>query len=144
GVMAHPRRDGTDHPGSTDELLRTFSREGWRGGALRAQLADRFPDRPADDIEDAVQSACVAFLTEGQKITDPRAAYAWIRTAAHRALTHELRRRRRQVAAGPGGGPLGEAAADGPGPAEELIGLEDESDLEVLVREVASSLSGTR
>jgi DNA-directed RNA polymerase specialized sigma24 family protein len=142
--MAHPRRDGKDHPGSTDELLRTFSREGWRGGALRAQLADRFPDRPSDDIEDAVQSACAAFLAEGQGITDPRAAYAWIRTASHRALTHELRRRRRQVPADPAEGPLAEAPAGGPGPAEELIGLEHESELEVLVREVASSLSGTR
>jgi DNA-directed RNA polymerase specialized sigma24 family protein len=142
--MADVSRDGKDRPGSTDELLRTFSREGWRGGALRAQLADRFPDRPSDDIEDAVQSACVAFLAEGQGITDPRAVYAWIRTAAHRALTHELRRRRRQVPADPGDGPLGEALAGGPGPAEELIGLEDESDLDVFVREVASSLSGTR
>ena len=143
-VMAHLRRDERDHPASTGELLRTFTRESWRGGALRAQLADRFPDRPADDIEDAVQSACAAFLAEGEGITDPRAVYAWIRTAAHRALTHELRRRRRQVPADPGEGPLAEAPAGSPGPAEELIGLEDESDLEVLVREVASSLSRTR
>jgi DNA-directed RNA polymerase specialized sigma24 family protein len=142
-VMA-PEPAEKDHARSVGELLATFSREGWRGGALRAQLADRFPDRPPDDIEDAVQSACAAFLAEGQGITDPRAAYAWIRTAAHRALTHELRRRRRQVAADPGEGPIGEAAAEGPGPAEELIGLEDEADLDVLVREVASSLSGTR
>jgi RNA polymerase sigma factor (sigma-70 family) len=142
--MASMRRTEKDHPGSTEELLRTFSREGWRGGALRAQLADRFPDRPADDIEDAVQSACAAFLAEGEGVTEPRVAYAWIRTAAHRALTHELRRRRRQVAVDPAEGALGEAPAAGPGPAEELIGLEDESELEVLVSEVASSLSGPR
>lgn len=131
-------------PHPSEELLRTFAREGVRGGPLRAQLADRFPDRPDDDIEDAVQSACADFLAEGQGVTDPRAAYAWIRTAAHHALVHELRRRRRSVPVDPGEGPLGEAPAEDPGPADELIALEEDGDLEVLVREVASSLSGTR
>jgi RNA polymerase sigma factor (sigma-70 family) len=142
--MAHVHRDRKDRQASADELLRTFTREGWRGGALRAQLADRFPDRPADDIEDAVQSACAAFLAEGQAISEPRAAYAWIRTAAHRALTHELRRRRRQVAVDPREGPVAEAPSGRPAPAEELIALEDESEMAILVREVASSLSDTR
>jgi RNA polymerase sigma factor (sigma-70 family) len=142
-VMA-PQPAEKDNARPIGELLASFSRGGWRGGALRAQLADRFPDRPDDDIEEAVQSACTAFLAEGDGITDPRAAYAWIRTAAHRALTHELRRRRRQVPVDPAEGPLAEAPTEGPGPAEELISLEDESDLEVLVREVVLSLSGTR
>ncbi|MBS1891859.1 MAG: hypothetical protein JST59_11240 [Actinobacteria bacterium] len=142
--MAPKRTPEKNGRSTTDELLGTFSRDGWRGGALRAQLADRFPDRPDDDIEDAVQAACLAFLAEGEGITDPRAAFAWIRTTAQRALGHELRRRRRQVPVDPSEGPLGEAPSAGPGPAEELIALEDEDDLEVLVREVASSLSGTR
>jgi DNA-directed RNA polymerase specialized sigma24 family protein len=114
--MAHPRGDRDDGPDSTDELLATFSREGWRGGALRAQLADRFPDRPDDDIEEAVQGACLAFLVEGAGIADPRAAYAWIRTAAHRSLIHELRRRRRAVPVDPGEGPVAEALSEGPVP----------------------------
>ena len=136
---AHP-----DRPESAEELLASFARGGWRGGALRAQLAERFPDRASDDIEEVVQGACAEFLAKGSGITDPRAAYTWIRTAAHRALTHELRRRRRTVAVDPSKGPVVEAPAEGPGPAEELIALEDESDLEVLVREVAASLSGNR
>jgi DNA-directed RNA polymerase specialized sigma24 family protein len=127
-----------------DELLSTFVGGGWRGGTLRAILADRFPDRPPEEIEDAVQGACTAFLEEGEGITEERAVYSWIRTAAYHALLHELRRHRHLVAVDPGEGPVGGAIDGGPGPAEELIALEDEGDLDVLVREVTSSLSGTR
>src|SRR4029077_3510408 len=42
------------------------------------------------------------------------------------------------------GGPGGTAVDDRPGPVEELIDLEDTAELEILVREVASSLSDQR
>lgn len=101
GVMTRQSPAENDRSESVEELLRSFGREGWRGGTLRAQLTERFPDRAAEDIEDAVQTACLVFLAEGKGITDPRAAFAWIRTVAQRSLIHELRRRRRAVSVDP-------------------------------------------
>lgn len=145
GVMAPPNPVRAQDREQVDRVLRTFVGAGWRGGALRARLAERYPDRPPEEIEDAVQEACAAFLAEGEGVTEERAVFAWIRTAANHALVHELRRHGRVIPFDPGGeGPLAAARTDGPGPAEELIALEDDVDLEVLVREVASSLSGTR
>jgi RNA polymerase sigma factor (sigma-70 family) len=126
-------------------LLEDYGREGGRGRALRAQLAERFSRRPEDEIEDAVQTACRCFLDEAEGITDPGSAYTWIRTAAYRSMLRELRSQGRSVSLDPAGGEVGGTVVDGgPGPVEELIDLEDSADLEILVREVASSLSDQR
>ena len=74
---------------------------GERGQALRAQLAARYPDCSADTIDDAIQFACGCFLDEAEGITAPGQVYAWIRTAAHRALGREADRRHREVAIDP-------------------------------------------
>ncbi|MBS1887551.1 MAG: hypothetical protein JSU06_10220 [Actinobacteria bacterium] len=128
-------------PGS---LLRSFAREGDRGGALRAQLADQFPTRSADQIEDAVQQACQAFLEEGEGISTPDRAYLWLRTAAYRHLIHEVRRENRMVPVNPTEGPIEHAASEDPGPAAELVAIEDDRDLAILVEQVAGSLSERR
>jgi RNA polymerase sigma factor (sigma-70 family) len=126
-------------------LLEDFGRERGRGRALRAQLAEGFPHRPDDEIEDAVQTACRCFLDEADGITDPGSAYAWIRTTAYRSMIHELRSQDRGVPLDLTDGEVGGTVVDdGPGPVEELMGLEDTEELEVLVREVASSLSDKR
>jgi DNA-directed RNA polymerase specialized sigma24 family protein len=126
-------------------LLADYGREGGRGRALRAQMAERFPRRPEEDIEDAVQTACRCFLDEADGITEPGSAYAWIRTAAYRAMLRELRSQSGRVSFHANGGEAGGTVVDdGPGPVEELIDLEDTADMEVLVREVASSLSDQR
>jgi RNA polymerase sigma factor (sigma-70 family) len=127
--------------GSTDDLLETFV-GGRRGRALRHQLAARNPDLDADTIEEAIQYACKSFLDEAEGITDPGAVYTWIRTAAARSLGREVKRRRREVLVA--SDEAGKRASEDAGPAEELIELEDDADLEVLVREVASSLSERR
>ena len=126
-------------------LLEDYGRERRRGRALRAHLAERFPRRPKDEIEDAVQTACRCFLDEAEGVTDPGGAYAWIRTAAYRSMIHELRAQDRAVPLDPGEGEVGGSVVDdGPGPVEELMDLEDTAELEILVREVASSLSDKR
>jgi RNA polymerase sigma factor (sigma-70 family) len=125
-------------------LLGDYGRERVRGQALRAQLGERFPECHEETIEDAVQSACRSFLDEGAGISDPGKAYLWIRTAAYRAVLRELRQRRRAIPLVPTEGVIGEAIEERPGPAEELIELEDKADLEVLVEEVAGSLSEER
>jgi DNA-directed RNA polymerase specialized sigma24 family protein len=114
---------------------------GGRGRALRAQLASRHPERPAEDIEEAVQAAAADFLAEGQAITDPGAAYAWLRTTAQRILSHEADRRRREVAVDPMAGGLERPAPVEEEPAVELVAGEDKSDLAELVRELAASFS---
>ncbi|MBS1863288.1 MAG: sigma-70 family RNA polymerase sigma factor [Actinobacteria bacterium] len=111
---------------------------------MRAQLARRFAGLPDEEIEDAVQTACRRFLDKAEGITDPLAVYAWLHTTAHRLLLDELGRRDRIVASDPSAPVIDAAVADEPGPIEELITLEDESDLAVLAQEVTSGLTGRR
>ncbi len=131
-------------PQSGEDLLPTFVR-GERGNALRAQLASRYPDLSADEIEEAIQYACKSFLDEAGGIDAPGQVYTWIRTAAYRSLGHEAKRHGREIAVDPRGEEaIGQVVADDGGPAQELIELEDDADLEMLVSEVASSLSGRK
>lgn len=131
-------------PTDVGALLRTFGRDEERGRALRAQLAEQFPERPAEGIEDAVQTACKCFLDEAEGISDPAAAYTWIRTTAYHALVREVNRQKRVIAVDPSAAALEMAAPEQPGPLEELIALEDEADLDVLLSEFAESLPARR
>jgi RNA polymerase sigma factor (sigma-70 family) len=125
-------------------LLKSYV-SGERGRALRVQLATRFPECSGEEIEDAVQGACQCFLDEAEEISDPGKAYAWLRTAAHRILGHDAKRQHREVPMDPGvGGGLESVAIDETGPIEELIALEDDADLDALVRVVTTSLSERR
>jgi DNA-directed RNA polymerase specialized sigma24 family protein len=128
---------------ATRDLLHDLLKGG-RGRALRAQLAARHPERSAEDIEEAVQAAAADFLAEGAAISDPGAAYAWIRTTAHRILSHEADRRRREVAVDPMAGGLEHPTPVEDDPAGELMAGEDESDLAEVVRELAASFSPRR
>lgn len=128
-------------PGS---LLEDYGREGHRGRRLRSQLKERFPRHSEEEIEDAVQTACRCFL-DADGINDPGSAYAWIRTVAFRSLSHEYRAQGRLVSLQSAEGEPGGAVPDKrPGPVEELIDLEDTAELEILVQEIASSLSDQR
>jgi len=94
---------------------------GERAQALRAQLASWHPEASAEEIEDAIQSACRRFLEHAEGIEAPGEVYVWIRTTAHRALNRETARHvheLREEAAGEHG--FEEVAADEPGPAEEV------------------------
>ena len=139
-VVASNSSTGTSSRNGDDLLPILVSGE--RGKALRAQLAGRYPDFSADEIDDAIQYACRCFLDEAEGITGPGQVYAWIRTAAHRSLGHEAKRHRREIAVDPRGEEaIGQLVADDGGPAQELIELEDDADMEMLVSEVASSLT---
>lgn len=76
---------GTACAPEIDALFQSFI-TGYRGEALRAQLAANQPDRTRDEIEDAIQTACKCFFAETDGITEPGAIYKWIRTVAHRTL----------------------------------------------------------
>jgi RNA polymerase sigma factor (sigma-70 family) len=111
---------------------------------LRAQLAARYPEVSPDAIEEAVQYACKSFLDEAEGIAAPGQVYAWIRTAAFRSLGREADRHHREVSVDPVEDGLDRVDVEETSPAEELIELEDDADLELLVREVSSSLSERR
>lgn len=142
---------GSDSPTSpdagiaTNELFQSLLGEGpGRGEALRTQLAGRYPECSAEEIEEAIQYACKSFLDEAEDISAPGQVYAWIRTAAHRSLGREADRRHREVAVDPAEDGLDGIAAEVASPVEELIELEDDADLELLVGEVSASLTERR
>ena len=138
-------RSSTGSPTRNRDDLLPILISGERGKALRAQLASRYPDLSADEIDEAIQYACKSFLDEAEGIDAPGQVYTWIRTAAYRSLGHEAKRHGREIAVDPGGEEtIGQFVADDGGPAQELIELEDDADLEMLVSEVASSLSGRK
>jgi RNA polymerase sigma factor (sigma-70 family) len=107
---------------------------------LRVQLAAQHPESSVEEVEDAVQYACKSFLDEAQGITDPGKVYAWIRTAAHRALNRTTQHRVRELAVDPLGGGLDESASEDPTPEEDLIAQEEKGEIATLVREVVADL----
>jgi DNA-directed RNA polymerase specialized sigma24 family protein len=117
---------------------------GEQARALHAQLASRHRCQSAEQVEEAVQAACEEFIARRETISEPGALYCWVRTVADRKLLREDEHGRRELSVDPTEGTLERAASEEPGPAEELIALEDGMDIELLVREVASSLSGRR
>jgi RNA polymerase sigma factor (sigma-70 family) len=138
-MASHPSIRTRQHDDDGD-LLSSLVR-GERGQTLRAQLAARYPQFSADMIEDAIQFACRRFLDKAEGIAAPGQVYAWIRTTAQRNLNREAERHHREVAVDPIENGLDRLAAEETGPAEELIGLEDDADLAVLVEKVSSSLT---
>jgi RNA polymerase sigma factor (sigma-70 family) len=120
-------------------LLRSFV-QGERARALRVQLSAQHPKSSVEEVEDAVQYACKSFLDEAQGIADPGKVYAWIRTAAHRALNRTAKHRVREVVVDPLEGGLDESASEEPTPEEELIAQEEKGEIATLVREVVADL----
>jgi DNA-directed RNA polymerase specialized sigma24 family protein len=102
---------------------------GERVRALRVQLADWHPECSSEEVEDAIQTACKRFLECAEGITAPGEVYTWVRTTAHRLLNRETARHAYEF----GVERIDERMADIPdeaaGPAEELIGREDDADL---------------
>ena len=112
---------------------------GERGRALRVQLASWHPECSAEEVADAIQTACKRFLEHAEGISEPGQIYSWIRTTAHRVLQREDERHGHEEPRKSVDGLAG-LAAEEPGPAEELISSEDDADLAKLVEEVYSSL----
>jgi RNA polymerase sigma factor (sigma-70 family) len=134
-----PTSASTLAPEDAAALLRSFV-QGERARALRVQLAAQHPESSGEEVEDAVQYACKSFLDEAQGVSDPGQVYAWIRTAAHRALNRTAKHQVREVAVDPLVGGLDESASEDPTPEEELIAQEDKGEIAALVREVIAEL----
>lgn len=123
------------------QILDEYGRGREQGNLLRSQLSRRFAGLPEEEIEEAVQTACRRFLDRTPDISHPGAVHAYLHTSAYHLLVDELARRERTVVIDPTAGVVEEAASEAPGPAEELIALEDEAELGMLVEEVAASLN---
>lgn len=135
-VMSH------DHASQTAaiEALLESSVTGSRGEALRSQLAGRYPRCSAAEIEDAVQHACACFIDGGHGITTASRAYAWLRIVAHRALSREYDRDRREPPIDPAAPGLDEALGEAPSPEQLLIDREDDADLAALAEDIVAAL----
>src|SRR5260221_2936077 len=138
-VVMDPPRSTATVPNGAEALFRSFV-QGERGGKLRSQLEALHPGASAEEIQDAIQTACDRFGDKAEGISAPGQVYAWIRTTAHRVLGREDNHHLREFAVDPTDISLQELAADDPGPAEETIAHEDEAELATLVREVSDSL----
>lgn len=130
---------GATKPGPA-QILDGYGRGREQGNLLRSQLSRRFSGLPDDEIEEAVQTACRRFLDRAPDVSDPAAVHAYLHTSAYHLLVDELARRERTVVIDPTAAVVGEVASEDPGPAEELIALEDQAELGMLVEEVAASL----
>lgn len=144
-VAQHPvvvmglTRASTIDPEDAAALLRSFVK-GERARALRVQLAAQHPEAADEEVEDAVQYACKSFLDEAEGMADPGQVYAWIRTAAHRALNRMAQRREREPTVDLLRGSFDESASEEPMPEEELIAREDKGEIATLVHEVIGDL----
>lgn len=113
---------------------------GERARALRVQLADWHPESSAEEVEDAIQTACKRFLEHAEGISEPGQVYSWIRTTAHRELNRETARHARELAVDPVEDHLEEIVVQEAGPDDEVISEEDDADLAKLVEEVYDTL----
>ncbi|MBS1885664.1 MAG: sigma-70 family RNA polymerase sigma factor [Actinobacteria bacterium] len=123
------------------QILDEYGRGRGQGNLLRSQLSRRFSGLPEEEIEEAVQTACRRFLDRAPDVSDPAAVHAYLHRSAYNLLVDELARRARTVVIDPTADVVEETASADPGPAEELIALEDEAELRMLVEEVAASLT---
>src|SRR5436305_6581095 len=117
---------------------------GERGAKLRNQLATLHPRRSGEEIEEAIQTACKRFIDKAEGISAPGQVYVWIRTTAHRVLSHQVAYERHEVPLDPAGVTMPALVSDASSPEGEVIACDDEADLERLAREVSSSLSERR
>ncbi len=129
-----------DSGGEESAALQDLLRAG-RTRMLKHQLATWHPKASPEEIEDAIQTSCKRFLEHAQGISRPGQVYTWLRTTASRILTREAELRHRLVGTNPVvGGGVSMIPDDEADPAKSLIGLEDDADLELLVREVSDAL----
>ena len=138
-VQMPSHRSSTVAANGAENSLQDFVR-GERGRALRAQLTTWHRDCSADEIEDAIQTACERFLGQAEGISAPGQVYSWIRTTAHRLLNRDTDRHIHEFQIGVSGVRLEGIPAEDDGPEEELVSSEDDADLTELVEEVYSSL----
>jgi RNA polymerase sigma factor (sigma-70 family) len=138
-VVMDPSRSTATASGGAEALFSSFV-QGERGGKLRSQLESLHREASAEEIEDAIQTACDRFVDKAEGISAPGQVYAWIRTTAHRVLSREEDHRLWELPVDPTDVSLQELAAEEPGPEEETIEHEDEAELVALVHEVADSL----
>lgn len=115
--------------------------EGERGEALRAQLAASHPGQTVEEIDDAIQTACALFLDSAADVSDHGQAYTWVRTVAHRVLSREFERRRRELAVDPSTSLFDAARSESDDPAERVVEREIEADLDELTHRLAAGLS---
>jgi len=112
-----------------------------RRGKLASQLAGPHPDSSTEEIDEAIQAACKAFLDEPHSVDAVGEAYAWIRTAAHRILIREHERLDRLVPLDPAGEDPGISVSAS---APDAATIDHAIDIERLTARLVESLSESK
>ena len=110
------------------------------GATLRSEVAAWRPGATADQVEDAVQEACVlaARSCRGQSEGE---VFVWLRTTARRELARNRQRGRREVPTDTDALSLLAGAGVVPAPEQELIESEDEAEVDRAAHAVLDRLS---
>jgi RNA polymerase sigma factor (sigma-70 family) len=110
------------------------------GARLRSQVAAWRPGATGEQVEEAVQQACL-LATRSCRGQSEREVFAWLRITARRELARSRRRERREVPVDAAAlGQLPEAAV-APAPEQELIEREADVEVDRVARAVLERLS---
>ncbi len=110
------------------------------GATLRSQVAAWRPGATDEQVEEAVQQACL-LATRSCRGQSEAEVFAWLRTTARRELARSQQRGRREVPFETDALSLLPSAGQAPAPEDELIDLQDDAELERVARAVLERLS---
>ena len=110
------------------------------GDRLRSQVATWRPCATSEQVEEAVQQACL-LATRSCRGQSEGEVFAWLRTTARRELARSRQRERREVPFETDALSLLPGAGHAPAPEEELIDREDDAELDRVAHAVLERLS---
>ena len=137
----------TQEPRSGPDLTRGLIERilsGERGAMLRSQVVSWNPGVSRDEVDEALQEACLLAGRSCQGQTEGE-VYTWLRTTIHRELVHVRRRARsrsqRELLADVAAPEFQSAAVEERRPEDVLIEAEDRVELERVTHSVLARLS---
>jgi RNA polymerase sigma factor (sigma-70 family) len=110
------------------------------GARLRSQVAAWRPGATGEQVEDAVQQACL-LATRSCRGQSESEVFAWLRTTARRELARSRQRGRREVPVDTEALSLLPGAGVAPAPEQELIEREGDADVDRVARAVLERLT---
>src|SRR4051794_19691717 len=110
------------------------------GARLRSQIAAGRPGATAEQVEEAVQQACLNAARSCRGQSEPEVV-AWLRTTARRELARSEQRARRELPVDPHVLSLLPGAGFAAAPEQQLIDHEDDLEVERVARAVLARLS---
>jgi len=110
------------------------------GATLRSQVAAWRPEATDEQVEEAMQQACLLAARSCRGQSEPE-VYAWLRTTARRELARSQQRARRELPVDPHVLSVLPAAGVAAAPEQQLIDHEDDLEVERVAHAVLGRLS---